>query len=270
MFDKTILMCRPTSYDVTYEINPWMHVSNKPNKVSAMHEWTRLHHLIIRCGGYVEYIDQQPNLPDMVFTANAGMVHEGKIALSRFANKERQGERKFYREYFSHIFQESDTLLFDEGEYFEGQGDAFVINNTLFMGVNRTTPSVAGKLMDFFGLKKLVLCELINPEFYHLDTCFCPLSKGHVLFYPAAFSPDTLHAFETEAKVNWCGVNEEDAKAFVCNAVNIKEHVLIPHTNVLPAELSSKMKLWGYRPHLVHLNEFMKAGGAAKCLTLQI
>jgi N-dimethylarginine dimethylaminohydrolase len=29
--------------------------------------------------------------------------------------------------------------------------------------------------------------ELVNPRFYHLDTCFCPLAPGEALYYPDAF-----------------------------------------------------------------------------------
>ena len=33
----------------------------------------------------------------------------------------------------------------------------------------------------------VVSVELVDPRFYHLDTCFCPLGPGQALHYPAAF-----------------------------------------------------------------------------------
>jgi N-dimethylarginine dimethylaminohydrolase len=62
-------------------------------------------------------------------------------------------------------------------------------------------------------------------------------------------------------------VPEDEALKFACNAVCVGKHV------VLPSGCPETMK-WldvrGYRPHEVPLEEFMKSGGSAKCLTLAL
>jgi len=90
------LLCMPDHYDVRYEINPWMNVERKPDREIALRQWLRLHHLFIRFGAWVEYVDPAPEQPDMVFTANAGLVKGNKVVLSRFKHEERQGEEAFF------------------------------------------------------------------------------------------------------------------------------------------------------------------------------
>ena len=34
---------------------------------------------------------------------------------------------------------------------------------------------------------EVISLRLIDPRFYHLDTCFCPLDGGWLLYYPQAF-----------------------------------------------------------------------------------
>ncbi|HEX6531491.1 MAG TPA: hypothetical protein VF019_02625, partial [Nitrospira sp.] len=62
-------------------------------------------------------------------------------------------------------------------------------------------------------------------------------------------------------------VPEDEALKFACNAVCVGKHV------VLPSGCPETMK-WldvrGYRPYEVPLEEFMKSGGSAKCLTLAL
>lgn len=265
MFSHNILMCRPDYFDVVYEINPWMKKEVRPDKTIALQQWTTLHHYIIRLGGFVNYIPPEPNLPDMVFTANGGLVHDNRVAIPRFANPERQQETIHFR----HHFRKNglQILDFEEDEYFEGNGDAFIFNGTLFVGSgSRSVAKVGWKLVKFFGLRKMVICDLVDLDFYHLDTCFCPLSDNDVLLYPKAFSAETLQAFSTE-KLNFIEVSEEDARRFACNSVVLGKHVIMPHGS---PEAFKKLTGRGYTPHVVEMSEFMKAGGAAKCLTLRV
>lgn len=63
-------MCRPTAFDVVYAINLWMEVNNKPNKTLALKQWQNYQKLGVK----INLIEQGENVPDMVFTANAGVV----------------------------------------------------------------------------------------------------------------------------------------------------------------------------------------------------
>ena len=34
---------------------------------------------------------------------------------------------------------------------------------------------------------RVIPLELIDPYYYHLDTCFCPLAPGEAIYFPGAF-----------------------------------------------------------------------------------
>src|SRR6202041_997944 len=103
------LMCPPRLYDVNYIINPWMaanvHASSRPR---AAEQWQNLYNAVGKVAE-IELIDPEPGSPDMVFTANAGLEHNGTVAISSFFHPERQGEEPHFRRWF----QEAGYTLLD-------------------------------------------------------------------------------------------------------------------------------------------------------------
>ena len=105
-----------------------------------------------------------------------------------------------------------------------------------------------------------------NPRFYHLDTCFCPLAPDRALWFPDAF--DTYGKKVIESHVpHLIAVSEEEAFRFGCNAVVVGQTVL--HNAGCP-KLAESLDAAGYRSISILLDEFLKAGGSAKCLTFRI
>jgi len=264
----TFLMCPPTLYDVNYVINPWM-VGNvhRSSRQRATDQWTVLHGALEKIAD-VLLVEPQPNSPDMVFTANAGLVRDGKVALSSFYHPERQGEEPHFRRWF----QESGFTVCDvpRGTPFEGEGDALFEpgGSRLWAGHGpRTRQNSHRQLTDLWHIE-IVSLRLVDPRFYHLDTCFCPLSNGEVMYYPPAFDAESQTKIETcYPKAKRICVSEEDAVRFACNAVNIGNTILL---NQIGGELCARLQSLGYRVIQVDLTEFMKAGGAAKCLVLRL
>jgi N-dimethylarginine dimethylaminohydrolase len=116
-------------------------------------------------------------------------------------------------------------------------------------------------------LGKLVLpLELVNPHFYHLDTCFCPLAPGAAIYHPAAFDAYGRKVLEAHVP-RLLAVEEAEAQRFGCNAVVVGRTVI---TNTGCEQLAAGLRSWGYEPVAVELDEFLKAGGSAKCLTLRL
>src|SRR6185437_6707948 len=95
-----LLMCAPTHYDVRYEINPWMKIRNNIDSRKASAQWNELRRTLERLGARVETIPQRKGCPDMVFTANAGVVWGKNFAPSRFRYRERQKEEPAFIRYF--------------------------------------------------------------------------------------------------------------------------------------------------------------------------
>lgn len=257
------LLCRPDFYDVRYQINPWMDVKRAPAAGRAMAQWRMLHHTILRLGGWIEWIDQGRDVPDMVFTANGGMIRGDDVVLARFRYAERQPEAKLFREWF-----ERDgfrVMEVTKGDY-EGEGDSLLGGDVLYGGFGfRSDRPALEEVGELLNVKTVVTTELTDPRFYHLDTCFCPITPSLAIAYPPALAAEGLKAIEKHTEV--LPVPASDAEKFVCNAVVLGKSIVVPAgVPTTRAMLESR----GFAVHEVALDEFIKAGGAAKCLSLKL
>src|ERR1700733_3461058 len=235
----TFLMCPPKLYDVDYVINPWMagnvHASSRTR---ADEQWQRLYEAVTSIAN-VELVEPQPGSPDMVFTANAGLEREGTVVLSSFFHPERQDEEQHFRTWF----RDAGYTILDipRATPFEGEGDAlFSTDGTrLWAGYGpRSLITSHQALRDAWNIEVTPL-HLIDPRFYHLDTCFAPLEGGYVMYFPEAFdrsSREKIEAFYPPEKR--IAVGEADALCFACNAVNVGRTIVLKKiTNILNAQL---------------------------------
>ena len=71
----------------------------------------------------------------------------------------------------------------------------------------------------------MIPLELVDPYYYHLDTCFCPLSPGQAIYYPAAFDDYGRQALRAQCH-ELIAVDEEEARRFACNAVVVGRTVV--------------------------------------------
>jgi N-dimethylarginine dimethylaminohydrolase len=257
-------MCPPDHYGIEYEINPWMNRSLGAVRELAFRQWRALHDALVGLGVTVELLSPQPGLPDLVFTANAGLMFHNRFISSRFRHEVRARESPFFDVWFaSHHFQVEHL---PEKMYHEGAGDALFCGDTLFAGYRTRSDASAHQWVGNALSVRVLPLELINQRFYHLDTCFCPLAPGEALYFPEAFDAYGRRVLQTHVP-KLIAVNEPEAFRFGCNAVVVGRTVI--HNSRCP-ELSRSLTLAGYRTMEVELDEFLKAGGSAKCLTLRI
>jgi len=265
---QTILMCPPDYFGVSYVINPWMEGHFKDtDKALAHQQWQDLHDIIAQ-HALIVLQPPQPGLPDLVFTANAGIVLGSKVIISHFRNVERQGEEPHDYNWFK--ARGFDIIDWPKNVLFEGAGDALFDRGKELLWVGRGFRSDirAALLLEEKLKRKTASLKLIDPRFYHLDTCLCPLKDGYLLYFPSAFdaeSQETIHAFVPEDKL--IPVEEGDALQFCCNAVDLDGVIVM---NGASKSLQSRLRDKGLTPMITPLSEFMKAGGAAKCLTLKL
>jgi ornithine--oxo-acid transaminase len=261
-------MCAPHLYDVDYVINPWMtgNVHNASRDL-AMKQWQNLYAAVSEVAD-VLLVEPQPGSPDMVFTANAGLLYNGEVAISSFFHPERQGEEPHFRRWFAE--QGYKVLDVARETPFEGEGDALFSEDgtRLWVGYGtRTLESSHDLLRAAWGVEVVGL-ELIDPRFYHLDTCFAPLVGGYVMYYPAAFGADSLREIEAfYPEDSRIVVEEADAVRFACNAVNIGSTIIL---NRISEELLARLSSLDFEVVQVELSEFLRAGGAAKCLVMKL
>jgi len=261
---KNILVCRPTYFGIDYEINPWMSKNSKTSKKIFLKQWDLLCKILKESGAKLNKILPQKNLPDMVFTANAGLYLKDTktLVVSKFKHKERQGETKHFADYFEN---RGDKVVFTKCD-FEGAGDCLFLGEHLVGGHGfRTDIRVYEEIKKYLE-KETKTVRLIDPRFYHLDTCFCPLENMDYLIFPKAFEKESLGKIR-KIKGNEIIVPEEEAIHFACNAVQIFKTIIIPSNCPKTCEKLSKL---GYTVIEIPMTEFLKSGGACKCLTLAI
>ena len=263
-----ILMCAPDYYDVDYVINPWMEGNvHKSSRDRAVKQWDMLHH-VLQDLAQVELITPQQGVPDMVFTANAGMILGDQVVLSRFYHPERQGEEPYFQQWFADNGFTVHELPRDLP--FEGAGDALLDRQGRWLWAGygfRSELDSHSYLAKWLDIEVLSL-RLIDNRFYHLDTCFCPLSGGYLLYYPSAFDAYSNHLIESRVPAaKRIAIAENDAVNFACNAVNVGQNIVV---NKVSDRLREQLAQIGFQVRETPLTEFLKAGGAAKCLTLRI
>ena len=259
------LMCPPKYFEVAYEINPWMSVERRVDRALAQKQWQALHDWLIHtAGAQVEVIEPMPGLPDMVFTANAGVAAGKNFIRSRFRHRERRGEEAHFEKWFKK--QGFKIRSVPEPLIFEGEGDALFLGNDLYTGFHfrsdlEAHDAVAGILrVEYEGL------ELKDKRFYHLDTCFAPLNDKSALIFPEAFAPYARLTL-LEMVPDPVSVPENEALRFACNAVIAGSHAALPLGCPVTAQA---VRDRGLAVTELDFSEFIKAGGAGKCLVLKL
>lgn len=260
----TILMCPPDYYGIEYEINPWMDKTKGADHARAQVQWQALHDTLVSLGVDVRLMTAIKGLPDLVFTANAGLIWRSTAFVATFRHGARQGETPVDESWFRNCgFR---TVMPPETMDLEGAGDALFCGDTLFGGyLIRSDARALQWVGERIGCRVIPL-QLVNDYYYHLDTCFCPLKPDQALYYPGAFDRYGLQALE-DAIDELIPVEEEEAARFACNAVVVGKHVVL---NTGCPRLEVTLRERGYTPHATDLSEYIKSGGSAKCLTLRL
>lgn len=257
-----ILMCAPTHFSISYEINPWMDVKNRVRPNRAMEQWQGLCRVLEKLGVQITLIPPKKGYPDMVFTANGGVVKGKTFIPSRFRFQERRGEEPAFISHFKRRgYKIRDAA---KGVFFEGEGDLLPYRDMYFGGFGYRSESKAlARVSEVLG-KRLVSLELSRSRFYHLDTCFLPLDNLSALYYPDAFDSygrDVIKNFV----LNPIAVSREDAFQFACNGIRVGRTIVL---NKASRPLKHTLSQLGYTVAETPTSEFMKSGGSVKCLIL--
>jgi N-dimethylarginine dimethylaminohydrolase len=265
---RSYLMCPPEYFAVTYAINPWMRPDSPVDPRLAMRQWTALRATYESLGHSVSTIEPVPGLPDMVFAANGATVIDGTVFGVRFKHRERAGEAAAYLSWFrSHGY----TSVYEPAFVNEGEGDILVagdpvVGQTVLAGYGfRSDQKAAGDLALVFG-RPVVSLRLVDPRFYHLDTALCVLDASTAMYYPAAFD-DAGRASLASMFDELIEAKDEDAEVLGLNAVSDGRHVVLA---AAATELARSLSSRGFEPVPVDMSELLKAGGGAKCCTLEL
>ncbi len=279
MHEKALfLMTDARHFGVTYQINPWMrpeawHADQAGLKLAALASAAALRAALTKTGARVETVPAVADLPDLVFPANAAIVLDGRVLAARFRHPERQGEEMIFHRAFLDLKKRglvNEVVELPDGVLQEGAGDCIWDRERgLFWAGHgqRSTADSLPAIANTFG-RPVVGLELATDRYYHLDTCFCPLSGGRLLYYPPAFTAKALATIHRHVRPqDRIPATDEDASAFCVNAVNVGHHIVMANA---PARLKSRLIRLGYAVTEVELSPFILSGGGAYCMTLRL
>jgi len=260
---RHLLMCPPEFFTVRYSINPWMDVAVPVDRAVAQRQWTNLRDIYLELGHHVEVMNPTPGLPDMVFAANAGVVYDGRALVSNFTHPERQPESEGFLRWFREAGYSPACVATSQNE---GEGDVLTVGGLMFAGAGtRTSRAAHQELREFFDVPVITL-ELVDPRFYHLDTAMTVLDERTVAYFPRAFSSASSALIE-QLFPGAIQASETDACGFGLNAMSDGYNVVMSERAL---GLQDQLRAHGFNPIGVDMGELLKAGGSAKCCTLEL
>jgi N-dimethylarginine dimethylaminohydrolase len=265
---RRYLMTEPNHFRVDYAINPFMHLDDQPDPLRTRSQWLAIVAAIEAAGGNVEVIPQLPEAPDMVYAMNLGLAlaqpDGGRhVVLSHMRYPQRRMETPAAEEWFAARDWTCQRIGRDAvGAHFEA-GDAFAFRGELVVGYGPRTEELALKhLATELGVRVRGV-RITHPGMYHMDLGFCPLDDTHAMVCPAAYddaSATALLDLVPEPLV----LTEDEAMTFCANSIVIGRTVVMP---ACPARVRTQLEAWGFEVVVVEVSEFLKGGGAIRCLT---
>jgi N-dimethylarginine dimethylaminohydrolase len=255
-------MCPPRFFAVTYSINPWMRPTEGADADRAVAQWQAVRDTYVALGHEVLDIDPVEGLPDLVFTANAGIVVDGRALVSRFRHAERTGEEEVFVDWFrAQGYPTRQARLWNEGE-----GDYLVTSAGILAGSGfRSATDAYREVASYFG-RPVIPLTLVDPRFYHLDTALAVLDDDTIAYWPGAFS-EASQAVLRRRFPDAVLATEADAEAFGLNACSDGRNVVLAAgATALAEQLAAR----GYEPILLDTSELQRSGGSVKCCTLEL
>ena len=257
------LMCPPTFFAVEYSINQWMDPAVAVDTGLAVRQWEVLRATLLSLGHTVELVEPVPGLPDMVFAANGATVVDGRVLVANFRHRERDAESAAYAAWFrTHGYAEVQRAE----QVNEGEGDHLVARGHILAANGFRTERSSYAQTEAYLLRRVLGLTLVDPRFYHLDTALSVLDDEQIMYFPGAFSPNSLALLE-QLFPDAILAEESDAAALGLNAISDGRHVLLPAE---ASGLAARLAQAGYEPIGIELGELRKGGGGPKCCVLEL
>lgn len=261
---RRYLMCPPRYFRVLYQINPWMHREVVADPDRAQVQWDRLVATLEAAGATVEVQPPAEGWPDLVFTANAGIVSGRRFIPARFRHPERQGETPYDEAWFTARGFEVTPL--PAGVCQEGAGDALPFGAALVAAYRFRSDAASHAYLSHLTGAAVRSVELVDERLYHLDLTFCPLDDRRAIVAPIGwdrYGCRVMEALVPEPLVLDAG----EALSFCANSVVVGSTVVMPACS---PRVGRQLGAWGFEVEVCEVDEFLKAGGGCRCLTLAL
>lgn len=283
-----VLVCSPQYFTVNEkdDENLYMDPSVRPDHKKSLAQHKNLTQGCYRAelGLDVRFIDPVVDLPDMTFTANSAFICDGKAILANFKPKRRHGETPVYEKFYKTLGYQ--IVIPPKGIFFEGAGDAILYHDKILLGCGFRTSKEAKPWLEKVTGREVVLLELVKPlvgdkNFYHRDTAILLFEQEKTfILYAGAFTKESIDRLDALGKIY--SVSYRDAAPLALNGLVVKKsemslcaqdqlpehfHGVAVLSSTASARVQNTVQHIGYKPVLVEVAEFLKAGGGPFCLT---
>lgn len=275
-----ILTCTPDFFEVKDVKN--VHMQGNIGKASteiAKDQWyniKKIYQKLVEERILLSYseLSSLSDAEDMVFAANpaaAWLSSSGQkqLVLSNMVHPSRQLEVPLFKDFFQNIGYEIISIPSDLS--FEGNGDliAHPTKRLLYGGYGKRTIKSAHEYLAKKIETPIVLLQLVDDRFYHLDTCFHPIDKDTVMVCPEAFDLSSFEIIKMLFK-NVIRISAQENAAFFalnCNTI-VKDAKRICVIHYGSTTVYNHLQQLGFQVKEVDTSEFMKSGGSVFCMKL--
>jgi N-dimethylarginine dimethylaminohydrolase len=266
---RRYLMCPPRHFGVLYEINPWMSREVSVDPDQALAQWEGLVATLEAAGAEVVVMEPEADVPDLVFTANAGVVNGGQFVPSHFRHPERRPETPINAAWFAKRGWRVDHLPAELDH--EGAGDALPFTpedgrTVLLSGYSFRSDAGAATELSTLLRCPVRPIQLVDPRLYHVDLTFCPLDSRRAIVAPLGWDAHSRKVVE-DLVPEPLVLGDDEALSFCANSVVVGTTIVMP---AVPPRVGRQLEAWGFTVVGCQIDEFLKAGGGCRCLTLAL
>lgn len=274
---RHVLMADPAAFTVKEAINPFM-LDEDGNLLTvdeelARQQWLKLFQAFQRRAGLnCVALPAQEDMVDLCFTANPSMalqLPDGglDIWLGIMAHGSRADESGQHERYFRQLGLDPKRMP-ESVSRFEAHGDGILHPGRFILhaGIGQRSSEEAWQhLSEVYPDMDVLLYELQETPYYHLDTALAAIDETTALYVPQAFNETGL-ALVHKAFPDAIALSDAEALNFAGNAFcPDKQHVFFQAGSPgLEAKLSER----GFTPVPIDTSEFMKSGGSVFCLKM--
>ena len=265
-------MVEPNHFRVDYAINPFMDLNDQPEPLHTRAEWLASSPRSRPRVAASQVLPQLPDAPDMVYAMNLGLALEipnkaGESTggwCSRTCGSRSDGWRPRPRTTGSRPTASPRRAIGRDGvgAHFEA-GDAFAWRGELVVGFGPRTEELALKhLATDLGVSVRGF-RITHPGMYHMDLGFCPLDDTRAMVCPAAFDEASAAALLA------LGARAAGAhRGGGADVLRQLDRARPDHRDAgLPDRVRAQLEEWGFEVVIVEVGEFLKGGGAIRCMT---
>lgn len=256
------IICKPTNFEVDFQVNPKLDKRLKIDKTKVYGEYIVLRQTLKDLGFEVMEINQEPNLPSMVYVGDWGFLHEDIFFVAKFKKTPRRKESKIARKLFESMGYKVTTT--PDRDYFSG-ADLIKSKDKFYFGWGKRSAVKSQDHLEKFLNTTLIDFKITDHIYNHLNKCLCPIDDNNVVYYPEAFNM-IEHAKVCYHFPNPIAITDEDAKLYATSFIRVNDKILLPKG--ISEELRTSILGLGLDIIELKIDEYVKGGQGLKSLCL--